>query len=778
MGGLNRRWDYQSQPPFTSPDCLNVRGTDIKEGRSRIGTRPGLGKAYNDNSGNMAGNPVRLLSSVRRVGDWTSLWLDPFDYQPTVTGIGSWWTQLAGPLVSVDQNLDFAFSPANVWASAVATKLDLLDVSKEYSIGLALATVNGLLNAEYYIYFRMADSSPSLGDSARMKIWIVDAGDGTFTSTWTLQTFSSGALQDNFAGTGPALAQGGAWFVVSIDGSDVTVTLRGASVTSKTLTQGAAGERFGFSLTSTPTTIAYADSYLVRQKNEDDEAATESIIVTSTNGNIFYEADAGGLAEAAGNKTLATDRLLHAVERLQVLFIADNANVRDSGSDGIVSVKDFDDAGAQDWTGVADADDDMLVIESGSAATAGTYHITAVSSDSITLDKAPGDASGVSYSIQRCPKQFNGSNLGVLKWKTDTPTAEIPLGCPLIARYRDRIVLAGPATARHVWFMSRMGNPLDWDFGADSFDPQRAVYGTTADAGLVAQPLTALAPVGDDYLVFGCDEELWVLRGDPAMGGQLQNLSRTIGILASQSWCVTPNNELVFLGADGLYMLPAGAGTFPIPVSKGPLPEGLRNIDTEVYEVQLAFDARDHGVHIFLTRKSEDVGSSARHWFVDWQTKAFWPVLIPAGQEPTALMFHPRTDSVLLGGWDGYIRSFNDSDETDDGTEIPSHAFIGPFSLAAADREGRLRSLVGQLTQDSGPVDWSLFASETAEAVVSGGADARATGIWTAGLNYRTNPRARGASAYLKLENNSTIRAWALERITAEIERAGRQRLS
>ena len=141
-------------------------------------------------------------------------------------------------------------------------------------------------------------------------------------------------------------------------------------------------------------------------------------------------------------------------------------------------------------------------------------------------------------------------------------------------------------------------------------------------------------------------------------------------------------------------------------------------------------------------------------------------------------MFNPRTDSVLLGGWDGYIRSFNDSDETDDGTEIPSHAFIGPFSLAAADREGRLRSLVGQLTQDSGPVDWSLFASETAEAVVSGGADARATGIWTAGLNYRTNPRARGASAYLKLENNSTIRAWALERITAEIERAGRQRLS
>ncbi|WP_413936366.1 DNRLRE domain-containing protein [Nitrospira sp. BLG_1] len=69
VGGLNRATDYQSAPPYTSIDLLNVRPFDVLEGRGRIGSRPGLVKAYtkqlgdaNEGSGGAAasGGPTSI----------------------------------------------------------------------------------------------------------------------------------------------------------------------------------------------------------------------------------------------------------------------------------------------------------------------------------------------------------------------------------------------------------------------------------------------------------------------------------------------------------------------------------------------------------------------------------------------------------------------------------------------------------------------------------------------------------------------------------------------
>ena len=46
VGGLNKAWSYQSQPPFTTVRCNNVRSFDVIEGRGRIGSRPGLARAF------------------------------------------------------------------------------------------------------------------------------------------------------------------------------------------------------------------------------------------------------------------------------------------------------------------------------------------------------------------------------------------------------------------------------------------------------------------------------------------------------------------------------------------------------------------------------------------------------------------------------------------------------------------------------------------------------------------------------------------------------------
>jgi len=46
LAGLDRAWAYQSQPPFSLPDALNVRCRDVFESRARLGSRPGLVKVF------------------------------------------------------------------------------------------------------------------------------------------------------------------------------------------------------------------------------------------------------------------------------------------------------------------------------------------------------------------------------------------------------------------------------------------------------------------------------------------------------------------------------------------------------------------------------------------------------------------------------------------------------------------------------------------------------------------------------------------------------------
>jgi len=72
FGGLNRRYGYQSQPPYTTPDCLNVRPFDSIEDRQRGGMRPGLKKTFAQQIG--SGNPIRMLANVTSTSDVIPSW--------------------------------------------------------------------------------------------------------------------------------------------------------------------------------------------------------------------------------------------------------------------------------------------------------------------------------------------------------------------------------------------------------------------------------------------------------------------------------------------------------------------------------------------------------------------------------------------------------------------------------------------------------------------------------------------------------------------------------
>ena len=62
LGGLNRRMGYQSQPPYTTVDALNVQNDHYPSYRERGGSRPGLIPAFRNEIG--SGAPVRMFAKL------------------------------------------------------------------------------------------------------------------------------------------------------------------------------------------------------------------------------------------------------------------------------------------------------------------------------------------------------------------------------------------------------------------------------------------------------------------------------------------------------------------------------------------------------------------------------------------------------------------------------------------------------------------------------------------------------------------------------------------
>lgn len=337
---------------------------------------------------------------------------------------------------------------------------------------------------------------------------------------------------------------------------------------------------------------------------------------------------------------------------------------------------------------------------------------------------------------------------------------------------------------RHIFYMSRIGDPDDWDFFQDELDTSRAVGGTLASYdGQIGDEITALIPHSDDYLIFGCRDSIWILRGDLTLGTKPDNLSNSIGVLGNGAWTHGPSGELIFLSRAGLFLIDAGANVYPQSLSREKLPADLLNINTDIYDPVLAWDNTDKGVYIFLAGPSAQF---AKHWWFDWQTKSFWPIQTQRQLVPFCAMTNwtwgGEGGSLLFGCRDGVLRrphrDFDSDDKLYDVIQ-GSHVLYGPLRLGQGDdREGVLSELEVILGDESTAVDWGLYPGESAQQAFR--ATALASGTFSdVGLNIRERPLVRGASCFLRLENTSGVtgyRRWGIERATAVIRAAGKLR--
>jgi hypothetical protein len=673
---------------------------------------------------------------------------------------------------------DYADATYNTKVGAVRTALSEIDTASPYQLDLSVVPYMGAHHGKYQIFGRLNDTTPVGTTDGFIAELVLTGSTGTYSGT--LKAYN-GSTETSYNFTGGTLnaPEAGMFSVLYTPATgNAKVYWHGILVLDQNITLGAsAGNRFGFGMECTVEGgVTLADAFRVQYSTTNNNQDIRNILVASSNGSLYKDSYNGFMTAVSSSLTLGSDRNIQAAEHLQKLYIADNGNPRKVGTANGVDGTTFDDSGVSDWTAFSiSAADDVVVISNGTGTVVdGVYAISTVAAGSITLASAAGTGT-CSYRIERAPKVYDpaANTLSLL-----TATAgQVPVGCPLVCTYRDRLVLAGAPVAPHVWYMSRAGDPTDYDYAASEEDGGRAVAGTNIDSGHIGDPITALCPHSDDYLIIGSPSSLWIIRGDPAYGGSIDCLSRNIGIISAGAWCHGPDSSMLFLSREGLFSLAPGGSGYPQPVSRDLLPQELLDIDPATYDVRMAYDLRDRGVHIWCTSSDS---KSQYHWWLDWPTKSFWPMTVPASQEPTAIYYYSSQNrfegGVLLGGRDGFIRSFGNWNSRDDGTVMSSYVMYGPIKTGGNDfNDGMVSELIGLMPNKGGSVTWSVLSADDVATAIS--STAFATGTWVAGgLCGKARPRARGQSFILKLANESAI-PWSIERVTIVTAEKGKQRI-
>lgn len=775
LGGLNRKGAYKQKRPYslkdgprqqlyTTPNCSNVRPMATLEGRERGGSRPGLVDSHMEN----LGGPVRLLAPMTIApGDGFTAWSDTF----SGSSMAAAWTQ-ASWATAMPSILPPSLASVDTSVADAATVLDTLpiDTAEAYTIEKFITPWSGEHHGEYRLYLRMDDATPAYSTDGIEVNLVLNGSTGAYSGTLKSYIGSSETSYDLATGSLGSARPG--WLSAQVTANEIKIYWCGVLLLTQTVSAHA-GKRVGFGMECTEAGgVCLANVFRVQYYSTESVDALRTLLVASAGGNVWKEEFYGHMSQVTTSLSLRDNVPLTAAQSGQKLYVADYGDLRTTGTDGTAAGTSFDATGIADWTALGiSTDDDVIVISNAQgAAVAGTYKISSVAAGNLTLATSAGSGA-CAYRIERAPKVFDPltDNVSIL-----TATAgQTPTGCPLICRYLDRLVVAGAQIAPHVWYMSRHGVETDWDYSQT--DSERAVAGTSSEAGVPGSAITALIPHSDDYLIMGCRHSLWRLRGDPAYGGSLDALSHTIGIIGPQAWCLGPAGELIFLSLDGIYALPPGGESKPISLSREVLPQEFLNLNPDNTTVTLEYDVQARGVHVFLTPES----SNARlHWWLDWERKTFWPLTLESDHEPLATCSLQSTaiedSGVILGGRDGILRRYSDLAESDCGTSFGSYIVMGPIPLAGDSMVGTITSIDGVMAENSGPVGWYINPSMTYEGAV--GAPPVGGGTWNAGLNSTVRPAGRGQAFTLRLVG-TVGRKWAMEQIAVDIRASGKRRI-
>lgn len=338
----------------------------------------------------------------------------------------------------------------------------------------------------------------------------------------------------------------------------------------------------------------------------------------------------------------------------------------------------------------------------------------------------------------------------------------------LVCTWRGRVVIAGLLLDPQNWFMSAVSDPTDWDYSPVSITPTQAIAGNNAPQGLIGDVITALIPYSDDMLIFGGDSSIYMMRGDPMAGGQIDRISDAIGIAWGSAWCKDPyGNVYFFSNKTGIYQLKPGQELRRISQQIDPI---LVDIDTGLYGISMIWNDRQQGLHIFVTLLDEP--APATHFFWEQRSNAWFTDTFQNIQHNplccTTFDGNLPSDRVaVIGSWDGIVRSIDPEATDDDSYSIISAVLIGPLLTKNAD-EIMVKELQGILATESATVTYQVFVGDTAEGAIYD--DPAAEGTFDAGRNFTDEVRQSGFAVYVKING---VGYWAMEAIRVKMAALG-----
>lgn len=352
----------------------------------------------------------------------------------------------------------------------------------------------------------------------------------------------------------------------------------------------------------------------------------------------------------------------------------------------------------------------------------------------------------------------------------------VPLACTIAVTWRGRLVLSGQEDLPQNIYMSKAGDPTDWNYSPGVPNALQAIDLNASDAGRIGQPVIALVPYHDDTLLIGCDHGLYVVTGDPAAGGTVEAISDGIGFTTRDGWCMSPDGTIYFVGTSGFYRMQAG-GSGPVNVALGKYQQYFQELDRASNYIMCTWDRDRVGCWIFVVPRIE--GAESTHLWFDAKQEAFWPMRLPTNQGPLATIVYdgdsPTDRYTLLGGHDGYIRRFDKEADQDDGVAITSYVFLGPVNPGGSFADFKIVETEWSLGVPSNGMDYELRVGENAEGALTATADFSGR-FTTAGRQEKVRSRARGNTFLYRIGNTVISKAWVLERVEAIFEPSGRKR--
>jgi hypothetical protein len=814
LGGLRRDAGFQQKPPFYTEDCLNVRAFDVIESRGRVGSRPGLVKAFQQQLG--SGADVNMSAVIRTFNEsGTISFSDPFD---GVAMTANWTspsaaftvlgTACTGTLPAVaGGTAQLAAAPSGSQArAAILTGTTDINTTAFREVSIPRDAVNGWTSEtpgnNLIVYMDMDNASPSESGCVAAQVLINVGGDRTLF----LRVLGSLVFTRNFSGSQNVASADFTELRLSINAANtVRVQWHKDIFDEYQLAVGytpPAAPRVGFGLLrssggTTNDITAFGFNYTSTSGGSPPEAA-----VFASNGQLYREATGGTLASVShAGLDLRDDIRIHAASRLDKLYILDYELKKATATTGFRKVKDgaativdggtaategrLDDTAVADWTtmGIDITDDVLEIIDQTGTIVPGVYAIVSVhATNGITFSRVGAGlvSSEVAYRVVRYPKVYDATANTMTRVGLGTiGVSQFPAGCRSITLWADRLVVCNDAFTPHAWFMSASGYPLNWDYGdsgvitppGEALGIAAAVAGTNSEfAGLIGEPLITTIPVNDDILIFACRTSFYALRGNPRLGGQIDNISREIGIVGIAAWCRTPDGKLFCMTPDGLYQITLAQA---IPVSRDIIPQELLGLSDDRYEVSLNYDVARRGIVIACTAT---MGGENINFFFDERTGGFFPELFVDGHMAfSSITYQPggvSMPTVLWGCKDGYVRKFEDAAEDDDGTDFDSYCYYGPVRLGRGEySDGMLHEIVCVMDEDSNDVTLSAQVGHSAQIAKRNAS--RFSTTMTGGRNRNRYPRIRGGAAYLKVMGTPGIK-WAVENITVTREGMGR----